>query len=137
MLPMKEAEKAYLAGIVDGEGTVTLTKHHRNETPTPSVSVANNSLELLEWIKSLAGGTIVSKRKRKAHHNNSYAWTIRMDKAIELLKEIKQYLIVKKPQADLIIQKYKSVTHRAGKYTPEMLEKKMRLVAAIRKLNKR
>jgi hypothetical protein len=134
---LKKAEKAYLAGIIDGEGTVTLTRHHRNETPTPSVSVANNNLELLKWIKCLVGGMIVSKKKRKAHHNDSYAWTIRQDKAIQLLKEIEQYLIIKKLQADLIIQKYKSVTHRAGKYTPEMLEKKMRLVAEIRRLNKR
>jgi hypothetical protein len=134
---LKEAKKAYLAGIIDGEGTVTLTKHHRNETPSPSVSVANNNLELLEWIKGLVGGTIISKKKRKVHHHDSYAWTIRSDKAIKLLKDIKRYLIVKKPQADLIIKKYKSVTHRSGKYTPEMLEKKMCLVAEIRILNKR
>ena len=134
---MTEAEKAYLAGIVDGEGTVTLTKHHKNETPTPSVSVANNNLVLLWWIKTLVGGTIVLKKKRQLHHNDSYAWTLRSDRAIQLLKEIRQYLIVKKPQADLIIEKYKSVTHRAGKYTPELFEKKMRLVAEIRELNKR
>ncbi len=134
---MREKQKAYLAGIIDGEGTVTLAKHHRNETPTPSVSVANNSLELLRWIKRLVGGTIVSKKKRQAHHHDAYAWTIRQDKAIRLLKEIKKYLIVKKPQADLIAAKYKSVTHRAGKYTPVLLRRKMRLVAQIRKLNQR
>ncbi len=134
---MKEAEKAYLAGIIDGEGTVTLARNRKNETPSPSVTVANNNLELLEWIKGLVGGTIISKKKHKAHHSDSYAWAMRSDKAIQLLKDVRQYLIVKKPQADLIINKYKSVTHRAGKYTPEMLEKKMRLVAEIRMLNKR
>jgi len=134
---LKEAEKAYLAGIIDGEGTVTLARNRKNETPSPSVTVANNNLELLEWIKGLVGGTIISKKKHKAHHSDSYAWAMRSDKAIQLLKDVRQYLIVKKPQADLIINKYKSVTHRAGKYTPEMLEKKMRLVAEIRMLNKR
>ncbi len=134
---MREVEKAYLAGIIDGEGTVTLTKHHKNETPSPDVSVANNNLQLLKWIRSLVGGVIISKKKRKAHHNDSYAWSIRHDKAIQLLEQINQYLIVKKAQADLIIKKYKSVTHRSGQYTPDMFEKKMRLVAKIRKLNKR
>jgi hypothetical protein len=137
VLPLKETEKAYLAGIVDGEGTVTLSRQHKNETPIPSVSVANNNLELLKRIKRLLGGTIVFKKKRKKHHSDSYVWTIRFDKALQFLKEIRKYLIVKKPQADLIILKYKSVTHRAGKYTPGMLKKKMRLVAEIRKLNKR
>ncbi len=137
MIPLEEVEKAYLAGIVDGEGTVTLMKHHKNETPTPSVAVANNNLKLLEWIKSIVGGVIVSKKKYKPHHKNSYAWSVRQDRAIRFLDEIKKYLIIKKPQADLITQEYKSVTHRAGKYTPEMLDKKMRLVAKIRELNQR
>lgn len=137
MIPLEETEKAYLAGIVDGEGTVTLMKHHRNETPTPCVSVANNNLQLLKWIKTKVGGVIVSKKKSKPHHSDSYAWSVRQDRAIRLLGEIKQYLIIKKPHADLIIDKYKSVTHRAGKYTSKMLKQKMRLVAKIRKLNQR
>ena len=134
---MKETEKAYLAGIVDGEGTVTLMKHHKNETPTPCVSVANNNLNLLNWIKIRLGGVIVSKKKRLIHHNDSYVWSVRQDRAIRLLGEIKKYLIIKKPQADLIVNKYKSVTHRAGKYTPGMLKNKMLLVAKIRKSNQR
>lgn len=134
---MDKVEKSYLAGIIDGEGTVTLTKHHKNETPSPSVSVANNNLKLLRWIKVRTGGTIVSKKKRKEHHRDSYAWTIKQNKAIRLLEEIKDFLIIKWPQADLIIKKYKSVTHRAGKYSPQLLRKKMRLVAKIRKLNQR
>lgn len=134
---MEKVEKAYLAGIIDGEGTVTLMKHHRNETPTPNVVVANNNLELLRWIKSRVGGTIVSKKKYSPHHHDSYAWNVRQDRALRLLHEIKQYLIIKRTQAELITKKYKSVTHRTGKYTPEMLRKKMALVAEIRKLNQR
>jgi hypothetical protein len=137
VIPLDEVEKAYLAGIVDGEGTVTLMKHHKNETPTPYVSVANNNLGLLQWIKNRTGGTICTKKKRLPHHNDSYAWSARQDRAIRLLNDIKSYLIIKKPQADLITEQYKSVTHRSGKYTPEMLNEKMKLVAKIRKLNQR
>ncbi|MDE1921318.1 MAG: LAGLIDADG family homing endonuclease [Candidatus Omnitrophica bacterium] len=134
---MDEVEKAYIAGIVDGEGTIGLWRHHRNETHTPNVTVANNSLTLLQWIKSKAGGGIVSKKKRQAHHNDSYAWSVRQDHAISFLNEIKRYLIIKRQQAELITGEYKAVTHRAGKYTPEMLMKKEALVAKIRKLNQR
>ena len=137
MIPLEEVEKAYVAGIVDGEGTVTLMKHHKNETHIPFVGIANNSLELLKWIKSLAGGNICSKKKRLPHHNDSYVLNIRQDRALRFLNEIKQYLIIKRRQADLITSRYKSVTHRAGKYTPEMLKNKMLLVAKIRKLNQR
>lgn len=134
---MEELEKAYLAGIVDGEGTVTLTKHHKHETPTPNVIVANNDLKLLKWIKLKVGGIIVTKKIYMPHHQKSYAWSIRQDRAIRFLNEIKRYLIVKKPQADLITTCYKAVTHRAGKYTPQMLNKKNKLVTKIRKLNRR
>ena len=134
---MNEVEKAYIAGIVDGEGSIGLWRHHKNETHTPNVSIANNSLPLLQWIQSKAGGGIVSKKKRQAHHGDSYAWVLRQDRAISFSNEIKSYLIIKKQQAGLITGEYKAVTHRAGKYTPEMLIKKEALVAKIRKLNLR
>ena len=34
---MNEVEKAYIAGIVDGEGSIGLWRHHKNETHTPNV----------------------------------------------------------------------------------------------------
>jgi len=135
--PLEEVEKAYLAGIVDGEGTVTLMKHHKNETPAPHVSVANNNLYLLKWIKSIVGGNICRKKKRLPHHKDSYAWNVRQDRALCFLNEIKQYLKIKKQQAELISSTYKKVTNRAGRYTPEMMERKMKLVAKIRVLNQR
>jgi hypothetical protein len=135
--PLEEVVKAYIAGIVDGEGSVTLMKHHRNETPIPYVSVSNNSLELVKWLKQVAGGIICTRKRKVLHHKTSYVWSVRQDRAIRFLDEIKQYLIIKKPQADLISKRYKSVTSRSGKYTVEMLTKKYELVAQIRKLNQR
>ncbi len=134
---MEEVEKAYIAGIVDGEGTVTLMKHHKNETPLPFVGIANNNLGLLKRIKFLVGGNICTKKKRLPHHNDSYVLNIRQDRALRFLNEIKKYLIVKKQQAELITTQYKAVTPRTGKYTPKMLAKKYKLVAKIRKLNQR
>lgn len=134
---MKEVERAYIAGIVDGEGSIGLWRHHKNETHTPNVTVANNSLELLQWIRAKVGGTIVSKKKRLEHHQNSYAWSVRQDRAIRFLNDIKEFLIVKRPQAELIIKEYKAVTHRSGKYTSEMLKRKEVLVAKMTKLNQR
>jgi len=136
-VPLVATEKAYIAGIVDGEGSIMLIRHHRNETHSPTVSIANNDLHLLKWIKERTGGTLVSKRKRKKHHDSSYMLTIRQDRAIRFLKEIQPYLIIKQPQARLIVEEYKNVTHRAGKYDPDMLLRKNALVRKIRLLNQR
>jgi len=100
-------------------------------------TIANNSLDLLQWIQSKVGGNICSKKKRQAHHGDSYALSLKQDRAISFLNDNKGYLIVKKQQAELITGEYKEVTHRAGKYSPEMLMKKEALVAKIRKLNQR
>ena len=32
---MTETEKAYIAGIIDGEGSIMLQKIHKNEHPAP------------------------------------------------------------------------------------------------------
>lgn len=87
---MEEVVKAYLAGIVDGEGTVTLMKHHKNETPIPFVGIANNNFELLKWIKTEVGGNICTKKKRLPHHSDSYVLNIRQDRALRFLNEIKK-----------------------------------------------
>lgn len=40
---MKEEEKAYMAGIIDGEGSIMLTCFHKNQLPAPCVSIASVS----------------------------------------------------------------------------------------------
>lgn len=50
---MIETEKAYVAGIIDGEGSIMLTRFHKNEYPSPCVSISSTDIELLEWIKRL------------------------------------------------------------------------------------
>ncbi|MCD3216367.1 hypothetical protein G8S55_03745 [Clostridium botulinum C] len=125
---MTEIEKAYIAGIIDGEGGIILTKFHNNQFPAPCVSISSTTLELLEWIKSEANmDTIKSKKNYNIEkHKDSYSYTIKYNDAIEFLKYIKPYLIinVKKERAKLIINEYKSVTPRNGRYTNEMLEAK-------------
>ncbi len=48
---MTDAEKAYIAGIIDGEGSIMLTKFHNNQYPSPCISISSTTIELLEWIK--------------------------------------------------------------------------------------
>lgn len=135
---MTREECAYIAGIIDGEGTVTLSRAHVRELPAPKVSVANNSLELLTWIKQKVGsGVIIKRSKREPQHKDHYVLDISNDKALRLLYDVVRYLIVKRPHAQLLISKYKKVTPRNGKYNSELLAGKMQLLEEIRKLNQR
>jgi hypothetical protein len=134
---LTEAEKAYLAGLVDGEGTVTLARHHRDQYPQPRLAIANNSLELLEWVRGKLGcGIIIRRSRRKEWHRDSYAWQVQLaGNVFKVLGEIRPYLILKRQQATLLLEDYKACTPRNGKYTPVMLEAKHRLVAQMRQLN--
>lgn len=135
---MTKTELAYIAGIVDGEGTITLTCYHGNQMPSPEISVANNNLQLLQWLKkTVAGGVIIHKKKRKEHHNNSYAWTLRNNAALALMKATLPWLLIKNQRAKLILKDYKRLTPRNGRYTKEQLEQKMLLAKKVHLLNAR
>lgn len=59
---MTEIEKSYIAGIIDGEGSIMLQKFHNNQFPAPYVSIASTTLELLKSVYPYL--VIYSKKKR-------------------------------------------------------------------------
>lgn len=128
MTALTSEEKAYIAGIIDGEGSIMLLKFHRNQFPSPCISVSSTTIELLNWIKSVTKvGTIKNKKNYNSEkHRNSFTYTIKYNDAINLLVQIEPYLVIntKKERAKLIIENYKSVTPRNGKYSKEMLKAK-------------
>lgn len=125
---MTETEKSYIAGIIDGEGSIMLKKVHANEHPTPVVSITSTTIELLHWIKSTVGkGTITKKTNYNIEkHKDCYTYVVRRDTAIQLLKYIYTYLIInaKRQRCELIIKEYKSITPRNGRYSLDLLEMK-------------
>lgn len=117
------ADAAYIAGIVDGEGTVTLSRLHRNEQRRIVVSVSNNERALLEYIRQAVGaGRISNKRTYGARHAPSFHYQISSRQALDLLRQITPYLRTYKAiRARMALATYLEVTPRNGKYTPEML----------------
>nr|WP_269205726.1 hypothetical protein [Clostridium botulinum] len=116
-----------------------LTKFHNNQFPSPCVSISSTTLELLHWINSKTNmGTINSKKNYNIEkHKNSYSYIIKYNDAIEFLKDIEPYLVinVKKQRAKLIINEYKSVTPRNGRYTDKILECKNRFFDRFMNIN--
>ena len=46
-------EAAYLAGLNDGEGTITLSRRHANEKRQLVVSISSTEPDLVEWEAAL------------------------------------------------------------------------------------
>ena len=53
----------YIAGLIDGEGTVTLCRRNRNKSRGLVVSISNTERGILEYVRNLIGaGKITNKR---------------------------------------------------------------------------
>lgn len=127
---MEKWEAAYLAGIIDGEGSITLTRYHKNEMRRPTISISSNDIELLLYIRKLVGGNIYTKKNyNPGKHSNSYFITIKnKTKVIKILEAVKPFLRIhkKRRRAELIIDDYEKVTARNGKYSDVMLKRKLK-----------
>lgn len=117
---------AYLAGFIDGEGTITLSRRNKGKNRQLAITISNNELKILEWIKSLTNvGTIVSKKIYSKKHNQSYTYHVFNRQALSLIKQLIPHLkSYKKKRAEFILSNYLNVTPRNGKYTKKMLKQK-------------
>jgi hypothetical protein len=126
----RDVELAYAAGIFDGEGSISLVRHRDNRWPSPQVAVASNDREVLEWLRVLFGGSIVTKQPRLPTHSISYDWRLTDRRALAFLQLIRPYLVIERKirRIDLLLEDYIVCTPRNGRYTPEMSKQKQALV---------
>ena len=79
LLAQKDA--AYIAGIIDGEGTVTLSRRHRSENRQLVISISNTERPLLAYVLDSVGvGKITGKRTYQSHHTASYTYATQIDR---------------------------------------------------------
>lgn len=114
-------ELAYLAGLFDGEGSVSiaLLKGKRRQQPMHALSVqmAICDAAAVARLHRAFSGDLRKERKRKGHHQTSWRWRVQGKRAVNALKALLPYLSIKLPQALLGIEFYETKTryHR----TPE------------------
>lgn len=102
---MKE-EHIYLAGIIDGGGTVTINRHSRNNKGQwhlkPLLRVSDRSKELIDYLVRNFGGSCIEYRRKG--HKTIYKWSVHAIRPInEILRRICPRLIVKVQQASVLI----------------------------------
>jgi len=96
---------AYTAGLVDGEGHITITNTSTGNAFSLRLGVTNTKRVVLEWLKYHWGGEVWTKHeKRKVNHNVAYRWEVYGDKAAFIIKQIKKYLILKSAQATIALE---------------------------------
>lgn len=106
---MRKADLAYVAGIIDGEGTICI---HQDKAKSGKVylqlrvDVTNTNEWLIQWLKFALGGHTDVSRRAKIGKNwkPSWRWSVSANQASAFLKLIYPYLRLKKPQAELAIK---------------------------------
>ena len=99
-IKLTDFEKGYLAGIIDGEGSFTFWINRQN---VGKLTVVNTSKELIDWLQSKFGGNVCKKVKHDGH-KQTYAWSVGLEKAAWIARQLDGLLIVKKEQAKIIIR---------------------------------
>ena len=125
MKTLTEVQKAYLAGILDGEGYIGVIVNIKSRGAALDVSIAQNDNGLLSWIVKTTGNGNFHK-----HNNNVGKVRFYTKKAYELLVALYPYLVVKREQVRLALEfqeRYSELgtqPHRAyvydGKDNPRM-----------------
>ena len=120
----------WLAGIIDGEGTITITPRKRTDGTCKhegfqvSVRVANTDLAMIrkieELTKRMIGSTGYVLERRPNRCKKQYYWMIASRQALVLLKLVKPYLVTKSPQARIAIELQERISTRQGYNVPRI-----------------
>jgi hypothetical protein len=126
---IKPTDGAWLGGLIDGEGTISLMKHsNKDKFRRPTLEIPTTTPVLLERVVKILGvGIIIQKKKYKEHHLQSYTWSVtNSNQVIDILCQIQIEIThpQKRNRADKIVSEYKKVTRRNGRYTESELQHK-------------
>jgi LAGLIDADG-like domain len=118
---------AYIAGLIDGEGTITLGRRHAADQRQLIVSIANTERSLLEYVAlTLGAGKITSKRTVSEKHAPSFCYTVSNRQALSCIAQVMPYLrTYKRERARLALTDYIRLTPRNGKYTDALLRQRL------------
>lgn len=138
-VPTDPAVLGYLAGLLDGEGSVIVSRTRGrgsiNDSISMRVCITNTDLALIEWLLSELGGSFVSKKILKEHHKQAYQWLLGGKNAARFLSAVLPYLRIKRAQAEAGLRIAETVGDRSARLSEEVMEIREEAFAEIRYLN--
>lgn len=133
---LTEVEAAYIAGIIDGEGSIAIRRDKGSGTSWyyPCLAIVNTDKNLMSWLHSKLHFSRTHLRKR-GKSRQCYLGILSAYRVYSLLKQLLPFLIVKKERAEHtigFIEQRLQHTHPYSGYTKE----EIRLFEKVRILNK-
>lgn len=120
---LTDTERAYLAGLFDGESTIGYYFKSKLGYHRAQVAIYNSDPRIMDWLlNKIPYGTIGSNGNKQGH--KTFSWSISSNKyAKEFLTLIRPYLVVKADQVDLLFSLWDSERkiRSSHKLSPEIL----------------
>ena len=145
------AEIAYLAGIIDGEGSIYIGNFSSNPKTgnkyyQTNMEVTNTEKSLIDWLHSTFGGHInayTAKQTPKNSRKAVWRWIASGERMTHLCEMILPFLICKVPQANIMLKMrstYTKLQHKKGSqgiqaHTPELLALRQSYMNEMRALH--
>lgn len=105
-MPIADIDLAYAAALIDGEGSVQLDRRPAGHRASPEyrgrIQVYNTCLPVLEFMKSLFGGSIGKHTNGPMTRKQCYTWTVCGQGLKDCIAQILPYMKIKHVQATLL-----------------------------------
>lgn len=141
-------DSCYVAGLFDGEGTITLTKVSRTSKgelgKSPSfvlrARIRMTDKNIIDWLRITIGGRYYFyTASKKPNQKPCHEWNVAGINAMSFLRDIYPYLKVKRLQADVAFRFGETIVTKGYhiRLSPEIMDRRQGLRAEMNILNKR
>ena len=133
---------SYIAGLFDAEGSINIYEKKKKSTGVScfylNCSITNTNLEVIERSKEVIGGYISRYTPLNKKHKVVYKNRLSCKKAFFFLKNIENFVIIKKEQVALAIE-FQNITNNKSnhKLKKNEYDKKQEIKIKISKINKK
>lgn len=109
MKPLTQTEAAYIAGFIDGEGSIAIHRQRNKNTRTgyayrSGVRVCNTNERVMLWMRDVTGiGSVHGQQAAMRNSRRVWNWSLWSKDAADLLKRLWPLLRVKQQQASLLL----------------------------------
>jgi len=123
MFKLTEVQRAYAAGIVDGEGCLTMCRSkdiRGRETYRPVLMVETTSLSLQTWLVSTFGKGWCARKRQFGNHKDRYLWCLSKKADLkEICLLIEPYVVIKRKHVEVMLDYLgKPYLHSGGRRAP-------------------
>jgi LAGLIDADG DNA endonuclease family protein len=108
----------YLSGLIDAEGCFRIVKRFRKSSNSfiynTELAIGNVKFSIIEWLFHRFGGSLTFKLKNFPSRNFA-CWSIHSKSLVPIIKNVKDFLIVKKKVCQELINFQNTVLKNGGK----------------------